>query len=63
MANTIIPGLQSWLVKLSGIAAAVAGILTTVNNDLPHAESGILTAVGAGVFLAERYWADVKKAL
>ena len=55
--------LQSYLVKGAAIASFVSGALTAANADLPRFESAILAGSGAVVFLFERYWVDVKKAL
>lgn len=61
--NKFFTQVESLLVKGASIASFVSGALTAANNDLPHFESAILSGAGALVFVIERYWANIKKAL
>ena len=61
--NGFVKTLSTVLVKGAAIASFVAGALTAANGDLPHLQSAVLSIAGTAVFLFERYWADIKKAL
>lgn len=54
---------EGWAVKASAIASIVAGAVTGAQHALPVSISAILAAVGPVVYLVERYWHDVRKAL
>lgn len=54
---------ESWLTRAAGVISTVAGCVTTAQHDLPVAVGAILTAAGPVVYLVERYWSKIRKAL